>query len=303
MDGWETRRHNPNPFDWVLIRLGVAAGKVRGVEVDTAYFDGNHAPAVSVEGVYLPHKVGGEGRDEVVKGMATATATSDDGEGEGKGKAWRVLLGRKECGPSARHTWAVENDTPITHVRLRMYPDGGIARFRLYGTVVPVWPEDPSTQIELSAAKMGGVAVQCSDEHFGGMTNLLLPGRGLDMGDGWETKRSRGRRRGEGDWAVVRLGARGKVGRVVVDTMHFRGNFPRAVRVEGMDVGEEGWGEEASWKGRQWLEVVGEREMKADEEAECEIVDGVKGRVFSHLRLTMMPDGGVKRFRVFGTRV
>ena len=248
------------------------------MEIDTAFFNGNEAPEISVEGVFET----GEGAYERVRRL------SEDG--------WREVLGRRACGPSRRHAWRVESGEPITHVRLRMYPDGGIARFRLYGTPVPVWPEDPETEVELSAAVMGGVAAACSDEHFGRAGNLLLPGRGKDMGDGWETKRSR--QKGHTDWVVVRLGGRGEVGKLVVDTRHFIGNYPRGVRVEGCDIGEG-----SEWEEAKWVEVLGERKVGPDEEFVFEGgLTNVKGKAFTHMRLTILPDGGVKRFRVFGTR-
>ena len=298
MDGWETRRHNHKPFDWVIIRLGTAAGKVVGVEVDTAFFNGNQAPAVSLEGCFIVKDVEVV-EDERVGDMLRGNVSDDDSDGTNEKARWRILLRKKACGPSARHAWLVEagsTQEPVTHVRLRMYPDGGIARLRVYGTAVPVWPDDPKTEVELSAAQMGGLAVACSDEHFGKMENLLLPGRGVDMSDGWETKRSRGI--GHVDWAVIKLGARGRVRKIVVDTMHFRGNFPRAIKIEGCDAGEVG-----NWEKGEWIEVAEEQSTQADVELECVLTPGISGRVFSHMRLTMIPDGGVKRFRVFGTRV
>jgi allantoicase len=111
-----------------------------------------------------------------------------------------------------------------------MYPDGGIARFRLFGVVVPVFPEDPNAVIDLAHVANGGLAVAFSDQHFGRASNLLLPGRGMDMGDGWETKRSRGG--GHTDWVIVKLGTSGVIEKVVIDTAHFKGNFPQYAKLE-----------------------------------------------------------------------
>ena len=256
---------------------------MKGVEIDTAFFDGNHAEAIIVQGVCVI----GQDADETVKGL------EDDDWSKGE------LLGMRECGPSRRQAWKVQDVREFTHVRLCMYPDGGIARFRLYGEAIPVFPEDNSEEVELSAAIMGGVAVACSDEHFGKKGNLLLPGRGVDMGDGWETKRSREKE--HEDWVVVRLGARGRVRRVLVDTMHFRGNYPKAVKVEGVDSA----GKEITEGGDGgWEEIVGVQEgLGSDKEHEFgeKLFHGCV--VFTHVKLTIIPDGGVKRFRVFGTRV
>ena len=256
---------------------------MKGVEIDTSFFNGNHAEGVAVQGVFLT----GEGADEKVKGL--------------RDEEWQNTeqLRRKECGPSRRQAWRVQERGEITHVRLCMYPDGGIARFRLYGEAIPVFPEAKDDVVELSAAVMGGVAVACSNEHFGKRGNLLLPGRGVDMGDGWETRRSR--EKDHKDWVIVRLGTRGRIERVVVDTMHFRGNYPKGVRVEGMDAAGE---EVVSEEDRRWVEVFGVQEgLRPDVEHEFgdKVLRGE--RVCTHAKLTIIPDGGVKRFRVFGTRM
>jgi len=139
----------------------------------------------------------------------------------------------------------------------------------------------------LSSVLMGGIAVEWSDQHFGKAGNLLLPGRGVDMGDGWETKRSRGKE--HTDWVVVKLGARGKVHRVVIDTAHFRGNFPQGIIVDGKD----GDGE--------WTEVLPVQKVGPDKEYEFG-KGTLKEGTFTHIRMTIIPDGGVKRLRVFGTK-
>lgn len=294
-DGWETRRHNPEPFDFVVWRLGVRSGRVRGVEVDTAWFDGNHAPEVSVEGYAAPD--GGEGKEV------------DNKVKERGFEGWETILPKQECGPSRRQAWRLPKltDKSYTHIRLSMYPDGGIARFRLYGAVVPVFPSTASSEVfDLAATVNGGVAVACSDQHFGSKENLLLPGRGKDMGDGWETKRSRGV---HVDWVVVKLGCAGLVERVVVDTAHFRGNFPQKVQVFAAEVGDDGvvpGGEEHE----RWREVLAPSKCGPDREHEF-VVGGkegglvreeVEGKVYGAVKMVIIPDGGVKRLRVFGRR-
>ena len=200
----------------------------------------------------------------------------------GKGK-WEPVLDIQECGPSARFGWQLNQKTkPFTHVRLNMYPDGGIARFRLFGTAVPVFPEDTSAIFDLASAQNGGVAISCSDEHFGTKANLLLPGRGQNMGDGWETSRTRAP--GHVDWTIVKLGARGVIQNFVVDTAHFRGNFPQKVRMEAIC----------------WMK---DGEPENDSEGWEVVVDDVKTKGDTHVRLNMYPDGGIARFRLFGTAV
>lgn len=277
-DGWETRRHNQEPFDYVVIRLGVASGTIEGVEVDTFGFNGNNAPFISVEGCFSLD-------DEEPKSW-----------GNQKG-GWETILGIKECGPSERFGWKLATPTKkaYTHVRLNMYPDGGIARFRLFGHAVPVFPEDKEVIFDLAAAVNGGVAVSCSDQHFGTKDNLLLPGRGEDMGDGWETKRSRGK--DHVDWTIVRLGAPGYLSKMVVDTAHFRGNFPQKVRLQGIDWSGEG---EPGVLAYGWETLV--EDSKCGPDAEHEFVSAIQDKVYTHAKLIIIPDGGVKRLRVFGKR-
>jgi allantoicase len=279
-DGWETRRHNTAPADWVVLRLGTASGRVAGVEIDTAFFDGNHAPAIAVEGAFI------------------LSAADEAAVQQPSYAGWETILGKHECGPSQRHAWALERITQkaYTHVRLLMFPDGGIARFRLYGVAVPVFPADSAAVFELSATVMGGVATACSDQHFGTRDNLLLPGRGVDMGDGWETKRSRG---DHVDWTIVRLGARGAIEHVVVDTAHFRGNFPQKVQVYAGTFERDPVHEDQGW-----VEVLAPQKCGPDKEhVYKEELKEVQGRAYTHAKLVIIPDGGVKRFRVFGRKM
>ncbi|KAL8724353.1 MAG: hypothetical protein Q9181_006864 [Wetmoreana brouardii] len=279
-DGWETRRHNPEPYDWVIIKLGVASGRVNGVEIDTAFFDGNHAEAVQVQGCY---EVGEAADEQVVKEDYTE---------------WREVLGHRECGATQRQAWVVDDERDITHVRLCMFPDGGIARFRLYGQVVPIFPTSTDQEVELSSATMGGMVLSASEEHFGSSkSNLLLPGRGVDMGDGWETRRSRGK--GHVDWVVVRLGARGQIRRIVVDTAFYKGNYPQSMRLDACDCGDE----TPNAEDPRWTEVLGLQRLGPNKEHEYadQSLSNVEGAAYTHLKMTIVPDGGVKRFRVFGT--
>jgi allantoicase len=251
------------------------------VEIDTAFFNGNHAPEIAVEGAFITSA----DDEEAVK------APSFTG--------WETILSKQACGPSQRHGWLL--DAPpakaYTHVRLLMYPDGGIARFRLYGSAVPVFPADSAAVLELSATVNGGVATACSDQHFGTKDNLLLPGRGVDMGDGWETKRTRG---AHVDWVIVRLGAPADIDSVVVDTAHFRGNFPQKVQVFAGKFESDPLHDDAGWS-----EVLAPTKAGPDEERvfKDELELGAVREGVTHAKLVIIPDGGVKRFRVFGRRV
>jgi allantoicase len=301
-DGWETRRHNQKPYDWVVVKLGVV-GTVDAVEVDTAHFNGNEAPAAGLDGCFL---------------------TQDQAKSSGVEKedfsGWNEVLPPQKCGPNQRQAWRVSgtgvSGKEFTHLRLKMYPDGGIARLRVYGKVIPP-PLASSTAgserpvEDLASALNGGVATVCSDQHFGVKSNLLLPGRGKDMGDGWETARSRSK--GHVDWVIVRLGLRGRsIDKVIVDTKDFRGNFPRAAKVEAWAVPSAkaalGTEDEPRHDSDGWLPLIpGEQPCQADHEHLFEGPDLVfpqppEDQVWTHVKMTIVPDGGVKRLKVFGRR-
>ena len=281
-DGWETRRHNSEAFDWVIFRLGVASGRVKGVEIDTAFFNGNHAPEVAVQGCFATDE-----REEEIKSKDFAE--------------WETILPKHECGPSQRHAWLLAKETPkqYTHIRLQMFPDGGIARFRLFGSVVPVLPQAVDEVFDLAATVNGGVALKCSDQHFGTKDNLLLPGRGVDMGDGWETKRSRGVHI---DWVIIKLGLPGVIEKLVVDTAHFRGNFPKKVQIFAAEANHGIVPEHDNHDA--WVQVLAPTETGPDKEHEYagDALSEVKDKVYAYIKLVIIPDGGVKRIRVFGKR-
>lgn len=298
-DGWETRRHNPEPYDWAVIKLGVAGATIQGVEVDTGFFVGNYGEKAELQGTYAP----------AGSGVSDADIANPNFAG------WSTILPPQPCGPSQRRAWKLNDydparPKPYTHVRLLMYPDGGFGRLRLYGQAIPpALPAAAASQTapveELSSALLGGLALSASNQHFTPASNLLLPGRGKDMGDGWETARSR--TPGHVDWTIVKLGLPGTVNKVVVDTKDFRGNFPRTVRVHGLVAGSVGEGEVPAHDHAGWVELIkGEKPCQADTEHVFEGAElaagGEDSRTFTHAKLTLVPDGGVKRFRVFGKR-
>lgn len=276
-DGWETRRHNTDASDWVIIKLGVASANLIGCEVDTTFFNGNHAPAISVD-------------------AATIQEGVDPSNVE-----WDEVIPKLDCGPTRQQFFLRDKLTAkaYTHVKLHMYPDGGIARFRMYGQPVPVFPEDKNLVIDMASISNGGTCVACSDEHFSSADNLLLPGRGIDMSDGWETARSR--EPSHVDWALIKLGAPTYVDHVVVDTAFFFGNFPQSVKIEGTTLGEG----EIDTKDASWTEIVPKTKTQANHEHKYSTVDSTlkaNEKPVTHVKLTMIPDGGIKRFRVFGRR-
>jgi allantoicase len=279
MDGWETRRRRTPGFDWCVVQLGVP-GVIRAVTVDTHHFTGNHPEACSLTAAAL---------STVPKSAALKRAAEQ----------WPEILARSPLGPDRENELVVAGDSTATHVRLHIYPDGGVARFRVWGEARPDWTRlrRRPGPIDLAMVQHGGVPLAASDEFFSEPINLLLPGPSANMGDGWETRR----RRGPGhDWVIVRLGARGAVHEVVVDTAHFKGNFPESCRLEGCDAPglapADVPDERAAWR-----ELVPRTKLRANRSHRFKAVGG-SGPV-THVRFSIFPDGGVARLRVLGRPV
>jgi allantoicase len=284
MDGWETRRRRdiatvgPGAHDWCIVRLG-ARGIVRGVDVETTFFTGNYPEACAIDMCDLP---------------AHATI------GEFEAAAWRELLGKTALKGDSHNRIGVTTAAPATHLRLRIYPDGGVARLRVYGDVVPDWNRlRQRGEVDLAAAEHGGVVVGCSDMFYGPRHNLIMPGDAINMGDGWETKR----RRGPGhDWTIVRLAARGIVRRAEIDTRHYKGNAPGECSLDACVAAADDdtliRDSPTDDKGR-WRELLTRTTVQPHARQIFDRLHDIGSA--THVRFNIFPDGGVGRLRLFGT--
>jgi allantoicase len=244
MDGWETRRHRAPEHDSCIIRLG-APGIIRGIVVDTAHFKGNFPEKCSLE------------------------ALADF-------EQWTEILPPSPLLGDAQNLFAIDDPHRYTHLRLHIYPDGGVARLRVHGEVVP---DTLGDFIDLAAVENGGSVVEASDMFFGSRHNLIFPGRSSGMHDGWETRRSRGE---HSDWCMIDLAANGIIKRIEVDTLHYKGNFPESCEMET----EHG------------VEILRRTPLRAHSlhlfEKELLLVAA------SRVRFRIFPDGGVSRLRIWG---
>ena len=271
MDGWETRRRRTPGHDWCVVKLGLP-GVVHGLDIDTRYFTGNYPPHASIDGAVSEAEIPEEGD-------------------------WRELHAKVELGPNAHHYLPVRNAPAVTHLRLNVFPDGGVARLRIFGEIRPDWRRfDTGKTIDLFALEHGGRALRASDEHFGSMHHLNLAGRGINMGDGWETAR----RRGPGhDWCVLKLGAPGTVEQVEIDTAHFKGNYPDRASLQAALVTEGAHDvDRVVRESARWPVLLPESKLGADAQHVFSELENL-GPV-SHVRLSMYPDGGISRLRLFG---
>ena len=269
MDGWESRRKRTDGHDWCVIRLGVP-GLVAGFEVDTRHFTGNYPPGAEIELCRSGERVPAGG--------------------------WTRVTGRLALNGDDRAYFPVEHDEPATHVRLNIFPDGGVARLRVWGRVAKDWSSvDPDTPIDLLAMENGGRGIIANDEHYGRIENLTAPGRGVNMGDGWETRR---RREPGHDWAVLELGAPGRIEEVVVDTAHFKGNYPDRCFLQAA-AGASGSPEEIAAASEGWPVLLPEAKLAADKVHVFR--DGLADLgAIRFVRLNIVPDGGVSRLRLIG---
>lgn len=273
MDGWESRRgfgrRRDLDYDWCILRLG-APGQIRGLDIDTNHFRGNAPEYAAVE---------------------AARVTGD----LNKHIEWVEILPRSPVTAHAQNLFDVSGRGDWTHLRLKIYPDGGVARFRAYGE-----PRVDRSRfiegelIDLAGARNGGRGLLCSDMFYSSAGNLLMPNPGVDMGDGWETRR---RRDHANDWAIIKLGVPGTIRKVILDTAHFKGNFPDRFMLEAVDTERE----DLDASDIPWRRVIPETQLYADQEhLFIEQIQVPQDSEFTHARLNIYPDGGVSRLRILG---
>ena len=276
MDGWESRRRRIPGNDFCIIRLA-STGVIEGIDIDTRHFKGNAPMEVSVEGVMV---------DQFKMGIKSLINKVN----------WLEILPRAEIDPDKHNFFRIHSSDIFSHIRLQIYPDGGVARLRAYGKVYKNWlTEESKNEFDLASITNGGKVIKCNDMFFGSMDNLIMPDKGVNMGDGWETKRNR--KTGNVDWVIIRLAKPGKVHRIIVDTAHFKGNYPDACSIEACyNVRDKQvLAEKVVWK-----EILSKQKLSAD--SEHTFTDLIEPHEkISHIRFKIYPDGGVSRLRLYGT--
>ena len=266
-DGWETRRRREPGHDWAIVRLGLP-GVVHGVVVDTAFFKGNYPPEVSVEGTSAE---GYPTADELLQAE------------------WVPLVPRSAAKGDTPNRFDVDVPWRFTHVRLCMYPDGGVARLRVHGEGVPDPRYLAAGAVDLAALEHGGEVTGCSNMFYSSPRNLISPGLARLMGEGWETAR----RRDDGnDWVEFRLAGAGVVRLAELDTSYFLGNAPgwaslRAVDARAADPADPG----------AWTELLPRARLLPDTRHRFRLDAGAEA---THVRLDVYPDGGMARVRLVG---
>ena len=278
MDGWESRRRRDGKDDFCFIRLGKKAS-IQCFDIDTTHFTGNFAPGISIQGCSVP---GGTTDDLVVDSSAVSE--------------WFNLLDRKEIKGDSHNRFECNSKKPITHLKITIHPDGGIARFRAYGDF---WEEDRDSSFEgvnVLSKESGARAIYANDEHFGCLSNILEKHEPLSMADGWETRR---RREPGNDWGVLALSKAAQVEKIIVDTKHFKGNFPHLFSLSTVSIPdmEDSIALEDS---QSWRKLLEKQKLGMNQIHTFEKKDILHNEPFTHVRIDIYPDGGIARLKFIG---
>ncbi len=274
MDGWESRRRRDTDHDWAVIKLACPAN-INEIDLDTRHFTGNYPPAASVEACLC-------------------------NEEPNDATQWHQIIPATALGPDASHLITTVHNGPWSHLRINLLPDGGIARLRAYGAPAVKWQEQgKKTPIELSGALNGGKIIAYNNAHYGNIDALLYPDSGLNMGDGWETRR---RREPGFDWVIIELGHSGMLESIEVDTRHNKGNFPDRFSLNGIATDLK-IAEALVAQSIFWPEILSEQPLQADSTHKFGEQDFTANHEVTHLRVNIFPDGGLSRFRANGLLV
>jgi allantoicase len=277
--GWESgrnyKRKDSHEFDWCVLQLG-ATGRIDLVDIDTSFFRGNFPSFAELEGCCYPN----------------GAPSSDQSTW-----AWTGLLGRSALKGHSHNFFSVKDNSAWTHLRIKSFPDGGIARLRAYGSVV----NDPQKlaaagEVELSSVLLGGQGVSASDMFYSPVSNMLYPGRAYNMGQGWETARKRGAGH---NWAIIKLGVPGSIQSVEIDTNHFKNNAPESFSLEGV-LSLNRPVDLLTADALNWSTVIERTSLEPHHQNRFSVGKSGAASQFSHVRLNIYPDGGVSRLRING---
>ena len=278
MDGWESRRKRVVGYDHCIVKLGLP-GEIRGVNIDTSFFVGNYPEYASIDACEMP-------ADASVEALQNAS--------------WTPILTKSPLNGGTQNYFFISSASRVTHLRLNIFPDGGVARLRVHGIVKPT-AEKLKGLIDIAAAVNGATVVTCNDHFFGAKEHLIYPGRAQHMGEGWETRR----KRGPGfDWIIVKLAGSAKITKIEVDTHHFKGNFPDMCSLEAVNLTDTQM-LACDFRDRKdiaWTEVLPKVKLQAHHQHmfETELHKAVLGQKYNYVKLNIYPDGGISRLRIYG---
>ena len=271
MDGWETRRKRKKGHDYLIIKFGIP-GKISKVDVDTSFFNGNQPTHVSLEACFSKNKI------------------------PNKKTKWNKILNNKKTKANSHHFFKIKNKTIYSHIKLNIFPDGGVARLRVYGSVESNKIKFKKGIINLTSVLNGASVIACNNEHFGKAENILAPGKGKNMGDGWETRRSRGK---NFDWLILKCATAGKVKKIQIDTHHFKGNYPDACTLQAAHIIGNISSSAIVKNSKRWKLLLNKVKLGAHKKHNFRNTL-MKNSKINYVKINIFPDGGISRIRLFG---
>ena len=270
MDGWETRRKRKNGHDFLIIKLG-RPGKIYNVDIDTSFFSGNQPAQASLQACFSK-------------------------KNPTKNTNWKTILKKKRLGPDQNHNFKIKNHSTFNFIKLNIFPDGGVARLRLNGKVDLEKINLKGKNVNLSSILNESTIVGCNNEHFGKAENVLSPGVCVNMGDGWETRRSRGK---NFDWIIIKFGMPGIIRKLEIDTHHFKGNYPDSLTIQSALIPNKVKSKKILGGSKKWKLLLGKTKLKPHKKHLFKSKASNKNKV-NCLRINIFPDGGISRIRAFG---
>lgn len=273
MDGWESRRKRTSGHDFLIIKLG-KSGSINKVDVDTSHFNGNQPSMISLEGCYSKSK-------------------------NIKDLKWKTLIGKKKTKANSHHMFKSSSKSIFTHIKLNIFPDGGVARLRLYGSISKENNKFGNKTINLASLLNGASVIACNNEHFGKAENILAPGKAKNMGDGWETRR----RRDKGfDWLILNPINGKKINKIEISTHHFKGNFPSHCSLQAAFVPNKKSSSSIIKNSVKWKFLLNKVNLSANKTHVFKNIL-MKNDKINFIKINIFPDGGISRFKIFGKSI
>ena len=272
MDGWESRRKRTAGHDFIIIKLG-KPGTIKKVDVDTSHFNGNQPAMISIEG-------------------------ANSNSNKINQLNWQPLLSKKKTKANSHHYFTVNSDKVFTHIKFNIFPDGGVARLRLYGSIAKS-SKLKNKKINLASLLDGSSVIACNNEHFGKAENILAPGKAKNMGDGWETRR----RRGKGfDWLILNSLDGKEIDKIEISTHHFKGNFPSHCSLQAAYLPNSKNSKQIVKSSNTWKYLLKDAKLSANK-VHVFKNNLMKKDKINFIKINIFPDGGISRFRIYGKSI
>ena len=270
MDGWESRRKRTPGHDYLIVKLG-KPGSISKVNVDTSHFNGNQPSMISIDAC--------NSKSNNIKSFK-----------------WKNLVSKKKTKANSHHIFKTSSKSVFTHIKLNIFPDGGVARLRLYGSISKENNNFGKKTINLASLLDGASVVACNNEHFGKAENILAPGKAKNMGDGWETRR----RRDKGfDWLILNSIDGEMIDKIEISTHHFKGNFPSHCSLQAAYIPTKKSSSSIVNSSNNWKTLMNKTTLKANKTHTFKNTLMKKNKI-NFIKINIFPDGGISRFRIFG---